>query len=73
MITDATENALLYRRVIVNADSPKYPNRHGVIVGISGASELFAHVDLDGYRNAPARRREMFPIENLTVMPKGDK
>lgn len=69
MITDATENALLYRRVIVKADSPKYPRRHGVIVGLSGSDALFVHVNLDEYRNAPARRREMFPLDHITVLP----
>lgn len=69
MITDEAENELLYRRVTVKADSPKYPNRRGVIVGISGAGKLYAHVDLDAYGRAPQRRREMFLLGNLIVHP----
>lgn len=73
MITDLSENSLLYCRVIVKSDSPKYPNRHGMIVGLSGTEQLYAHVSIDAYGHAPARRREMFPLETLTVQPKGDK
>ncbi len=71
MITDETENALLHRRVIVRPDSPKYPNNGGLIVGISGTDEVFAHVDMDAHQDVPHHRREMFPVEDLTVLPKG--
>ena len=53
MITDQTENELLYRRVRIKAPSPKYPNRHGVAVGLSGTERLYVHVDLDPYGRAP--------------------